>query len=367
MNRITNKYALTGVGALTAALLAACGGTTPDDTPASPAPDGAEDSAGTSETAAGAGGEIEEQEFVFAYEGPEGTAQQIAADIFGEALEEASGGALAIEQFPAGQLGGEPDLLEKVRSGDLDFIISSTANAAAIAPESGVMSLHYLMGSAEEAIAVFSDEGVNQAYKEMAEEEVDGARPLTLFMLPLRNMYGNEEVRSIEDIKGKKIRVQATATEDAIFGAYGAQTVHMAFPELYSALQTGVVEMAENAVTYYGLNKHYEVAPIMSITEHEANGQVIWVSDNTFDNLDPAAQEAVEAAAEKVRQEQPSKAIELQGELQAKYEEMGVQFVTDVDKSGFQEISVPMQDDIAEDLGPNAVKILEQIRKVTGG
>jgi TRAP-type transport system periplasmic protein len=315
---------------------------------------------------AGAGGES--QEFVFAYEGPEETAQGIAADIFGEALDEASGGSMTIQQYPAAQLGGEPEMLEKVRSGDLDFIISSTANAAAIAPASGVMSLHYLVGSPEEAIAVFGDEGVNQAYKDMAAEAVTGAQPLTLFTLPLRNMYGppGSEVQSVEDVRGAKVRVQATATEDTIFSAYGAQPVHMAFPELYSALQTGVVDLAENAVTYYGLNKHYEVAPVMSMTEHEANGQVIWVSDAAWNAMSPEQQEAVTAAADRVRTEQPAQAFELQEQLQQEYAGMGVKFVTDVDKQSFQEISVPMQDQLASDLGPAAVQILERVRAVTG-
>lgn len=350
MNFLRKNRALSCVAAAAALILAGCGGGS----------NGNGDANGDVEVAADA------QEFVFAYEGPLGTAQEIAANIFQEGLEEASEGSMTIKQFPAGQLGGEPELLEKVRSGDLDFIISSTANAAAIAAESGVLSLHYLMASADEAVAVFSDENVNEAYKDMAAEKVKGAQPMTLFMLPLRNMYANFEVRSVDDIKGKKIRVQATATEDAIFGAYGAQTVHMAFPELYSALQTGVVEAAENAVTYYGLNKHYEVAPIMSITEHEANGQVIWVSDRAWDAMSEEQQQAVTAAAERVRQEQPARAIELQGELSAKYEELGVKFVTDVDKESFQDISVPMQDPIAEDLGPGAVAILEQVRAATG-
>lgn len=349
MNFTRRNRAIFGLTTAAALVLAGCGGEGDDTGNGGPAAEGGET-----------------QEYVFAYEGPLGTAQEIAANIFQEALEEESGGSMTLEMFPAAQLGGEPELLEKVRSGDLDFIISSTANAAAIAPESGVLSLHYLMGSAEEAIDVFSNEAVNQAYKDMAAEAVTGAQPLTLFMLPLRNMYADFEIRSVEDIQGIGVRVQATATEDAIFGAYGAQPVHMAFPELYSALQTGVVDAAENAVTYYGLNNHYEVAPIMSMTEHEANGQVIWVSDDAWNAMSPEQQEAVAAAADTVRQEQPSQAIELQGELQAEYEELGVQFITDVDKESFQEISVPMQDQIAEDLGPGAVEILEQVRAVTG-
>jgi len=307
------------------------------------------------------------QEYVFAYEGPEGTAQQIAADIFGEGLEEASDGSMTIKQYPAAQLGGEPDLLEKVRAGDVDFIISSTANAAAIMEESGVFSLHYLVGDRDTAAEIFQSDSVNEAYISLAEEKVSGAKALTLFMLPLRNFYADYEITSIDDLKGKKVRVQATATEDAIFKAYGAQTVHMAFPELYSALQQGVVDVAENAVTYYGLNKHYEVAPIMSMSEHEMNGQVIWTAQKTWDGMSQEQRDAVTEAAMKVRSEQPSKALELQDELAEKYAAEGVKFVDDVDKEGFQEISVPMQDDLAADISPEAVELLEKIREVTGG
>ena len=86
-----------------------------------------------------------------------------------------------------------------------------------------------------------------------------------------------EQIHSVADIKGKKIRVQATMTEDANFPAYGAQTVHMPFGEVYTSLQTGVVAIAENGVNVYMANKHYEVAPVLSITEHEANNNCIWV------------------------------------------------------------------------------------------
>lgn len=286
--------------------------------------------------------------------------------MFEEGLDKASNGELSIQQYPAGRLGGEPELLEKVRGGDIDFILSSTANAAAIAPASGILSVHYLFGDQDDVIYAVSDEAVNEAYMEMAEGKVKGTRPLTMFMLPLRNFYASFKVRSIEDIKGKKIRVQATKTEDKTYAAYGAQTVHMDFMEVYSAMQTGVVDMAENAVTYYGLNKHYEVAPIMSFSEHAGNCQILWASDKVWKSMSSDERDAVTQAAMKVRNEQPTKAFELQDKLKGEYGEMGVQFVENVDKSGFKDISLPLQDEIAESLGGEAVKILEVVRNVTG-
>src|SRR5688572_9658301 len=86
--------------------------------------------AGCNATSGGSG----TRSFTYAYEQPEETSHGIAATIFQEKLEEVSGGAMAIEQYPAGQLGGEPALLQKVLSQDVDFINSSTANGSLLAP-----------------------------------------------------------------------------------------------------------------------------------------------------------------------------------------------------------------------------------------
>jgi TRAP-type C4-dicarboxylate transport system substrate-binding protein len=81
------------------------------------------------------------------------------------------------------------------------------------------------------------------------------------------------------------MRVQATVTEDTTFPAYGAQVVHMPFGEVYTSLQTGVCDMAENGINNYLINKHYEVAPVLSITEHEANNAALFVSDKVWSSL----------------------------------------------------------------------------------
>ena len=95
--------------------------------------------------ASGGGGET--HTLTYAYEQAEETSHGIAARIFKETLEEESGGAIVLQMYPAGQLGGEPGLLQKVLTQDIDFINSSTANASLLAPQAGVFSLHYLFDS----------------------------------------------------------------------------------------------------------------------------------------------------------------------------------------------------------------------------
>ena len=132
------------------------------------------------------------------------------------------------------------------------------------------------------------------------------------------------------------MRVQATKTEDTHFPAYGAQTVHMPFGEVYTSLQTGVVNVAENGVNVYLANKHYEVAPILSLTEHEANNNCIWVSDKTWNSLSDQG-EAVGAGRSRrgCRRPSPRRRCSSRRIRPSKLKKMGVKVVEGVDKSGF--------------------------------
>ena len=302
--------------------------------------------------------------YSFGYDQPHTTGYGIAADTFAEALAAASKGTMTIDQFPGAQLGQEPQMLQKIRSGDIDFMISSTANAATVSPQSGIFSVHFIFRDENHLVKALADPRIIAAVRGMFEETVQGGHVLALATLGLRDFYGKKEIHSVDDLKGLKIRVQATKTEDEIFPLYGAQTVHMPFGNVYTSLQTGVVDMAENGINVYQANKHYETAPIMSLSQHEANNSVIWVSDKVWAALSTEQKAWVQAAADEVSKTQPARALALEAESLAKLQKMGVKFVTNVDKSGFLKIATPMQDTTAKDLGPHAVKILELVRSV---
>ncbi len=312
----------------------------------------------------GATAAMAQRHFSFAYDQPRTTGFGLAADIFAASLAKSSGGQLIIDQFPGAQLGQEPQALQKIRTGDIDFMVSSTANAATLSPQSGVMSLHYLFKSEDHLIKALGNPEVTTAVRQMFSETVTGVRVLGLATLGLRYMYGKKEIHRVDDMRGLKVRVQATATEDAIFPAYGAQTVHMPFGSVYTSLQTGVVDMAENGVNVYMANKHYETAPIMSMTMHEANNSLLWVSDKVWGSLNEEQRGWVQAAADEVSRTQPAKALALDKDSQARLTKMGVRFVTDVDLSGFIAAATPFQDSLAKELGPYAVKILGLVRAV---
>ena len=322
--------------------------------------------AGAALAAAGAldAASAQQRKFSFGYDQPRTTAYGLAADIFNAKLMELSGGKMGIDQFPLAQLGQEPVMLQKLRSGDIDFVITSTANASTLAPQAGVFSLHYIFRDQDHLAKTLADPEVSKAFREMIKDQVQGAQVLGLMTMGLRNMYSKKDIKSVEDVKGQKVRVQATKTEDTHFPAYGAQTVHMPFGEVYTSLQTGVIAFAENGVNVYLSNKHYEVAPILSITEHEANNNCIWVSDKTWNSFSDEEKKWVQAAAEEVSRTEPMKALALEKESAERLKKLGVKVVEGIDKSGFIKAAQPIQDQLAKELGPHAEKILGLVRNI---
>jgi tripartite ATP-independent transporter DctP family solute receptor len=313
---------------------------------------------------AASAGAQEVKHYRFAYDQPRNTGYSVAGDLFADKLKELSKGTMLIDQYPGAQLGQEPQVLQLVKSGDVEFCISSSANAATLSPQAGVMSMHFLFRSEAHLIKAIADPDVSKAVKAMIADTVQGARVIALSTLGLRSMYSKREIKNIADMKGLKVRVQATPTEDTMFPAYGAQIVHMPFGSVYTSLQTGVVDVAENGVNVYLANKHYEVAPVLSMTEHEANNSLVWVSDKLWNSLTPEQQGWVQAAADEVNKTEPAKAIELEHQSQDKLRAIGVKIVTDVDKSGFVAIADPYLDKLAKELGPHAEKVKDLIRAI---
>jgi tripartite ATP-independent transporter DctP family solute receptor len=302
--------------------------------------------------------------FSFAYDQPKNSGYGEGAKIFNEKLKELSKGTLSINEYPSAQLGTEAQTLQKVQTGDIDFVFLSTANASTAQPESGVFSIHFIFRDEAHAIKTLADPGVIAAMRDLYAAKMTGAHMIALGCQGLRHMYGKKPIEKVTDLKGMKMRVQATVTEDATFPAYGAQVVHMAFGEVYTALQTGVADMAENGINNYLVNKHYEVAPVLSLTEHEANNAALFISAKAWGSLTDEQKKWVQAAADEVSKREPKIAFDLEHQALAKLKKMGVKVVDKVDKTGFMQISKPIQDKLAKDLGPHAMKVLELVRKV---
>jgi tripartite ATP-independent transporter DctP family solute receptor len=310
------------------------------------------------------GAAAQPKHYKLAFDQPMGTGYGVGGQIFADKVKELSKGSMIIDLYPGAQLGQEPQVLQLVKTGDIEFCFSASANAATLTPQAGVMSLHFLFRNEDHLKKALANPEVARSVRTMVDETVQGAHVLALLTLGFRNIYAKKAVAKIEDIKGMKVRVQATPTEDTMFPAYGAQIVHMPFGNVYTSLQTGVVDAAENGVNVYQVNKHYEVAPVMSLTEHEANNNMLWISDKLWQSLTAEQKGWVQAAADEVSKVEPGKAFDLEKASATKLKAMGVKIVDGVDKSGFLKVAQPYLEKMAKDLGPHAAKIQQQISAI---
>jgi tripartite ATP-independent transporter DctP family solute receptor len=183
-----------------------------------------------------------------------------------EVAEKASGGKLKIEVFPSSQLGGQREMWQNVQAGTIGGIVDPTASLTNFVPQFGVLDLPYLVQTPDDAFKLLEGPVVQ---KELTSRAPAAGFHITHYWeVTFRNVYTRVPVNGIADLKGKKIRVIPNPTFIALFRALGAAPTPMAFGEVYTSLQQGVLDGAENdAVTYFS-TKHYEVAKNFALTSH---------------------------------------------------------------------------------------------------
>ena len=150
--------------------------------------------------AAGAGAQ-EVKHYRFAHDQQLNSGYSIAYDIFSAKLKELSKGTMLVDQYPGAQLGQEPQILQLVKSGDIDFAIVSSANTSTISPQAGVMSLHYLFRSEEHDIKALADPKVFEAIRDMIDDTAQGIHAIALGTQGFRHMYGKKEIHKVEDLR----------------------------------------------------------------------------------------------------------------------------------------------------------------------
>ena len=207
-----------------------------------------------------------------------------------EHVEEATGGKATIEIFPNMQLGGEVEMIKQVLTGSLDITSPSNAPLTNFVPELKIFDMPFLFRDEAHMISVLRGP-VLQDINEIVSER--GIRLLGVYNVGVRHIMSSTPVRSMADLKGLKIRTMQSKYHMAAFNAFGANATPISYAELYSSLQTGVVDGAEAANTNYFGKKFYEVAPYW--------GQVGWtiltapliMSDKKFSSLPADVQQAL--------------------------------------------------------------------------
>ena len=280
--------------------LAACGNDTPPPAPPAPPADTTDpaDPADTAEEPDFAPGEFQIR-LGTVVTGDHAWIQM--AEFIQEELAERSNGAIEVSIFPGGQLGNDEAMIDDMRLGTLDMIIGGTQNAAPFVPQFQVLSMHYLFPSSEAFERVLGDEEVVDFFQQQYDDNGLGLVLLGLSNGGQRNLHANREVHTVDDLGGMRMRVTASITESLVWSQLGTLPVSMAFNEIYTAVQSNVVDSFEVTAAAFVGSALYEVAPFLILTNHQYTPSHITFSGISFDRMPAEIQALIrEVSAEAV-------------------------------------------------------------------
>lgn len=254
--------------------------------------------------------------------------------------------------------------LEAIARGNLEMSIASAQELASFFPEFSILTAGYVHQSAEHQIAVFNDP-IMDPLKAKAEEEL-GVKLLTVMYLGKRqvNLRGDKEIKTPADMAGIKLRMPGSDAWQFLGGALGASPVPVAFPEIYTALQTGAVDGQDNPLPSVIDSKFYEVTNQIVLTSHLVDLNYLTISKKVWDAMTPEQQAATQAAADA--------AAEAARQLQLKKEEDAVAFLTEKglkvyepDVAAFREAvqAAYLGSDYAKDWPPGMLDRINELAK----
>jgi tripartite ATP-independent transporter DctP family solute receptor len=282
-----------------------------------------------------------------------------AVKYMSQLLSERTNGQLTIQVFHSSQLGEEKDTIEQTQFGVLDMNRVNLAPLNQIAPETIAFGLPFLFRSEEHMHKVLDGEIGQEVLDAM---EPHGLIGLAFYDSGARSFYNSKRpISGLDDMKGLKIRVQQTDLFIAMIQALGANATPMPFGEVYSALQTGVVDGAENNWPSYYSTRHYEVAKFYSLTEHSMTPEMLVMSKITWDQLSPEEQQAVRETAKESVGRMRELWKQSEAEAHKAVVDGGAQ-VNEVDKQPFIDAMQPVYDRFAAD--PKVKDLVERIRAV---
>ncbi|WP_395258743.1 TRAP transporter substrate-binding protein [Halalkalibaculum sp. DA3122] len=277
-----------------------------------------------------------------------------------ERVEEISDGRLKIEMYPNQQLGSERELLELVQIGTVGMTKISGAALGKIVPAVTIFSLPYLFRN-EAHLKAVQNAPIGQEILQRGAEY--GLKGLTYYDAGFRSFYTVEKpVREPADLNGMKIRVQESQMAIQTMQALGASPTPLAYGELYTALQSGVVDGAENNPPSFHTARHYEVCNYYSLDQHTSVPDFLVISTNVWIDLTDQEKKWLSQAVEESAARQEVLWDEAVEEAMNIVTEAGVEIIRP-DKGPFQEAVQPVYDRYAQQ-NPELYKMVEQIREI---
>ncbi|TCT28203.1 DctP family TRAP transporter solute-binding subunit [Martelella mediterranea] len=284
----------------------------------------------------------------------------IAMGQFAEEVETATDGRIEVRVQSGGALGGDRDVIEGVQLGTVEMAVPSTSVVANFVPDLKIFDIPFLFRDFDHADAVLNGPVGQEILDEMPDQGLVG---LAYGGMGFRELTNNvRPVQKAADVEGLKIRTQQNDMHIAVWEALGVLPTPMAIPEVYTALQQGVVDGQENPVGAILNNRFGEVQKYLSMTDHAFTPLVVLISPSVWNSMDAEDQAVIKTAAGNAMARNRE---EVENGLSTGLDELraqGVTVVEDVDKASFRAKLDGLYDQFAGQFGEDRLNEIEQTK-----
>ena len=286
----------------------------------------------------------------------------IAMTEFAEKVEEGTDGRIQIRILPNGQLGSENENMEQLMAGVISMTKVSAPGLATYNEAYHTFGLPYIFDDTENFYHVMDSQPMRDFFLSTAD---DGFVTLTYYTSGARSFYTiNKPIRTPEDLKGLKIRVQDMKSQTDMLKALGGIPVAMSYGDVYTSLQTGIIDGTENNETALTTGKHGEICKVYSTDQHAMIPDVLVMSAKTWASISPEDQKVIlDAAYASTESHKIAWDSAIEEAIQEASTQMNVEFVNDVDKDAFRNATSSMVNEYCQEY-PGVLNLIDIINSV---
>jgi tripartite ATP-independent transporter DctP family solute receptor len=295
----------------------------------------------------GVGANAADQKMVFKASDvhPEGYPTVQAVENMGKKLEAATGGRLSIQMYASMQLGGEKEAIEQAQVGALQLARVSVGALGPVVDDLNVFNLPFLFRDTAHMEKVIDGPIGQELLDKVSNNPNTRLIGLAWMDAGARSVYDTKKpIKSIDDLKGLKVRVMGNPMFVDMMNALGGNGVAMGYDQVFSALQTGVVDGAENNPPSFVFDNHYQVAKYYTLTEHLIVPEILVFSRATWDSLSKDDQALIKKLAREAQLDERQLWKKVEDEAMAKMKASGIEVDTVADKTPFQAAVKPVWD-----------------------
>src|SRR6266852_5249461 len=292
---------------------------------------------------------------------PAGYPTVVAVENLGKKLEKSTNGRLSVQMFAAMQLGGEKEAIEQAQIGAIQSARVSVGALGPVIDELNVFNLPFLFRNTAHMQKVIDGPIGQELLGKVTNNPKAGLVALAWMDAGARSLYDTKKpIRNIADLKGLKVRVMGNPMFVDMMNALGGNGVAMGYDQVFSALQTGVVDGAENNPPSFVFDNHYQVAKYYTLTEHLIVPEMLVFSKAAWDKLSPEDQGLIKKFAREAQLDERQLWKEKEADAITRMKAAGIEIIEVKDKKPFQDAVKPVWDKY----GGKYAELMKQIQAV---